>query len=345
MRRRAPGHAWRVNKPLSRRNLIAAAAPAALLAGVAGRALSRENMQNTHSSTTSSRPVRPVDAVFSPPPVHWVGDGFRVAGYMNVIPDAAQRLSPFLLLDYHPPFAYEPSVRQRGVGVHPHRGFETVTLAWEGSVAHHDSTGAGGIIGPGDVQWMTAASGILHKEHHEAEFSRRGGVMHMAQLWVNLPGSHKMKRPGYQPITAADIHELSLPNGGGSVRVIAGELGGVKGPARTATKVNVFDARLAAGGKLELPIAGRENLSVLVMSGDIVVGAETAAKQGDFVLFKNEGELATLEAKSQAHLLVLGGEPIGEPVVQYGPFAMNTKQEIAQAYQDYRSGKFGYLED
>ena len=297
------------------------------------------------TTSTPSGAARPVDTIYSPPPVHWVGDGFRVAGYMNVIAQAAARLSPFLLLDYHPPYTYEAAARPRGVGVHPHRGFETVTLAWEGSLAHRDSTGAGGVIGPGDVQWMTAARGILHKEHHEAGFSQRGGTMHMAQLWVNLPAKLKMSAPAYQPIAATDIPVLTLPNDSGTVRIIAGSLGGIKGAARTATRVHVFDARLAAGARLDLPISAAENLSVLVMSGEVQINGTVRAGPSDLVLFKNEGEVATICANSSAHLLVLGGEPIAEPLVQYGPFAMNTKQEIAQAFEDYRRGAFGVLAD
>jgi redox-sensitive bicupin YhaK (pirin superfamily) len=334
-----------VKKTLSRRQLLAAVPPAALLVGVGSQAMPKGPMQSAPSSPNVRAKARPVDAIFAPPGVHWVGDGFRVAGYMNVIPDALRRLSPFLLLDYHQPYAYEPTSRPRGVGVHPHRGFETVTLAWEGSVAHHDSTGAGGVIGPGDVQWMTAAAGILHKEYHEAGWAKGGGTMHMAQLWVNLPRSHKMIAPGYQPITADQMGLVSLDGDAGIVRVIAGELAGVRGPARTATKVLTLDARLREGGTLELPFPARENLAVLVMAGEVIVNGEHVAATNDFVLFKNEGEVATIKAQRAAHLLVLGGEPIDEPVVQYGPFVMNTKQEIAQAYDDFRRGKFGYLAD
>ena len=289
--------------------------------------------------------LRPIDGIYGPPPLHWVGDGFRVAGYFSAIPDAVRRLSPFLMLDYHPPHTYSPTTKRRGVGVHPHRGFETVTLAWEGRIAHHDSSGGGGVIGPGDVQWMTAASGILHKEYHEESFGREGGRFHMAQLWVNLPRSHKMTKPRYQPLVASAMGRLELPGGAGLVRIIAGELGGVRGPAETVTPMRVLDASLKAGALLELPLPGRENTAVLVMSGSVKLQGATRARASDFVLFKNEGHGVRIEAEEDAHLLVLSGEPIDEPVVQYGPFVMSTRREIEEALYDFQSGKFGYLAD
>jgi hypothetical protein len=336
-----------VPKPVSRRQVLAALPPAALLVGVGSQAMHAKPMQtapNAPEPKPASAKPRTVAMVVPPPPIHWVGDGFRVHGYMSAFPNAMVRMSPFLMLDYHAPHVYEGTDRPRGVGVHPHRGFETVTLAWEGSIAHHDSTGAGGVIGPGDVQWMTAASGILHKEYHEGAWAKAGGRMHMAQLWVNLPSSHKMVKPGYQPLLASEMGAVDL-GGGSSVRVIAGEYAGVKGPARTVTKVTVLDASLAAGATLELPCPARENLAVLVMAGSVVVHGGTVAGENSFVLFANEGELATIVAKEPAHLLVLGGEPIEEPIAAYGPFVMNTREEIAQAYDDFRRGKFGFLAD
>jgi redox-sensitive bicupin YhaK (pirin superfamily) len=274
-----------------------------------------------------------------------VGDGFRVAGYFSAIPDAVRKMDPFLLLDYHPTYDYLPAARPRGVGVHPHRGFETVTLAWQGSVAHHDSTGSGGVIGPGDVQWMTAASGILHKEHHEASWARRGGPFQMAQLWVNLPRAHKMDAPRYQALVADQMGLVTLPSGSGVVRIVAGEFQGVKGPATTYTPMNVFDVRLNAGGNVELTFPVRQNAGLLVMKGDITIDGKAPASMHDFVVFENAGEHVAIEAGSEAQLLVLSGEPIGEPVVQYGPFVMNTEREIQQAFVDFQSGKFGHLED
>lgn len=304
-------------------------------------------MAKTH--TYAARPQsagerREIEGIYRAPPLHWVGDGFRVAGYFSVIPDAARKLSPFLLLDYHPEFDYPPATRPRGVGVHPHRGFETVTFAWQGSVAHHDSSGGGGVIGPGDVQWMTAASGILHKEYHEESYSRRGGPFQMAQLWVNLPRAYKLAPPQYQPVMADQMGVVTLPDDSGIVRVVAGELDGVKGPANTFTPIDVFDARLRSRGKLELAFPPHYNAALLVMTGAVTIDG-TRAKQEDFVVFKNVGERIMLTAESDAHLLVLAGEPINEPVVQYGPFAMNTEQEIRKALADFQNGKFGTLED
>ena len=295
--------------------------------------------------TPAASDLRAVERVVTAPPRHWVGDGFHVAGYFNGVPDAARRLDPFLLLDYHAPQHYPPSDRPRGVGVHPHRGFETVTLAWEGSVAHHDSTGAGGVIGPGDVQWMTAASGILHKEFHEAAFARRGGTFHMAQLWVNLPRAHKLGAPRYQGLTAERMGVVTLPDGAGTVRVIAGEHAGVRGPAMTFSPINVLDARLAAGGALTLAFPAGHNTSVLVMDGELTVNGERPARTGDLVLFARAGARIELVATRAAHLLVLDGQPLGEPIVQYGPFVMSTQREILEAFADYQRGAFGHLDD
>jgi redox-sensitive bicupin YhaK (pirin superfamily) len=230
------------------------------------------------------------------------------------------------------------------VGPHPHRGFETVTIAFQGSVAHHDSTGKGGVIRPGDVQWMTAASGILHREYHEESWARKGGTMQMAQIWVNLPRARKMDPPGYQAITADRIGVATLPDGAGTVRVIAGEYLGVRGPAKTHTPVTMLDARLEAKGRAEFDVPERHNAALLVMKGEVGVNGETAS-ENEFVVFQNAGERIAVEAKSESHLLLLAGEPIEEPVVSYGPFVMNTEGEIRQAMLDFQSGKFGELED
>lgn len=291
-----------------------------------------------------SRQAREIEGIYAAPNLHWVGDGFRVAGYFSVIPDAARKLDPFLLLDYHPEYVYSPTAQRRGVGVHPHRGFETVTLAFQGSVAHHDSAGGGGVIGPGDVQWMTAASGILHKEYHEEKFSRDGGAFQMAQLWVNLPRAHKLSPPRYQPLSAEQMGVAELPNGSGYVRVVAGEYLNARGPARTFSPIGLFDAHVNAGGRAEFSFPERDTAAVLVMQGEVTINA-SSAKAGDFVLFRRQGELITIEAKSDAQLLVLNGEPINEPIVQYGPFVMNTPAEIRQAMVDFANGKFGHLED
>ncbi len=290
--------------------------------------------------------MKRIEGIYAAPPLHMVGDGFRVSGYFSAIPEAVRKLSPFLLLDYHPTYEYSATQHPRGVGVHPHRGFETVTIAWHGSVAHHDSTGAGGVIGPGDVQWMTAASGILHKEYHEASYARRGGPFQMAQLWVNLPRAHKMDAPRYQPIVNSAIPRVALPDGAGSVRVIAGEFQGVRGPAKTFTPIALQDALLAAGGRLELGFPATWNGALLVMDGNVTVNGESARKN-DFLVFANEGDRVVIEAAASggAQLLFMAGEPIAEPVVQYGPFVMNSRAEILQAFADFEGGKFGTLAD
>lgn len=287
--------------------------------------------------------MKPIEAIFSPPPAHWVGDGFHVRGYFNLVPDGMRRMSPFLLLDYGAPEEFPATDNmRRGVGPHPHRGFETVTIAFQGSVAHHDSTGSGGVIGPGDVQWMTAGAGILHREYHEEGFAKAGGVMQMAQIWVNLPREHKMTAPGYQAITAdrMGVHEFE----GGRLRVISGEQAGVKGPATTFSPVHMYDLELKQGASHELSLPANFNTALLVMKGSITVNGEQA-KLNDFVLFKNEGEKIAVEATEETQLLVLSGEPINEPVANYGPFVMNTPEEIANAISDFQTGKFGHLDD
>ncbi|HTJ83812.1 MAG TPA: pirin family protein [Polyangiaceae bacterium] len=287
---------------------------------------------------------REVDSIYRAPAFHWVGDGFRVAGYFSAIPDAHRLLSPFLLLDYHPEHRYPPTETPRGVGVHPHRGFETVTIAFQGSVAHHDSAGHGGVIGPGDVQWMTAASGILHKEYHEASYAKVGGPFQMAQLWVNLPRAHKMDPPRYQGITSEQIGVAVLPNDAGIVRVIAGEYRGAKGPARTFTPINLFHARVAAGKSVDFEFPETHNTAVLVMKGEITIGDEKA-KLHDFVLFERGSGKIEIHAAADTELLVMDGEPIDEPVVAYGPFVMTSEREIYEAVRDFSAGKFGHLDD
>ncbi len=299
--------------------------------------------ERSTAPTTAPTP-RVIEGVYGPPPLHWVGDGFRVAGYFSSIPGAVRKLSPFLMLDYHPTYDYAPTERPRGVGVHPHRGFETVTLAFQGSVAHHDSAGGGGVIGPGDAQWMTAASGVLHKEYHEAGYARRGGLFQMAQLWVNLPRAHKRASPRYQAITAAQWGEVVLPRGEGSVRVLAGEYAGVRGPALTFSPVSVFDVRLQRGGAADFSFAASDNVGLLVMAGAVSVNGRRAA-QHDFVVFANQGAQVELAASDDTQVLLLAGTPIHEPLVQYGPFVMNTKEEIVEAFEDLEAGRFGTLED
>ena len=256
-----------------------------------------------------------------------------------------ERMSPFILLDYNSKFTFPPSDKPKGVGVHPHRGFETVTIAYKGKVAHHDSSGGGGIIGEGDVQWMTAASGVLHKEYHEAEFSKRGGDFQMVQLWVNLPAKDKMSKPKYQAISQAEMAIHSLPGDAGLIEVIAGNYNDSKGPASTFTPLHMFNARLNEKAKASFSFPSHYNTGVLVIEGSIKVNDSEIAPTDHFVLFENEGESFTVEALEKSVVLILSGEPINEPIAAQGPFVMNTKQEIREAINDFNMGKFGYLED
>lgn len=285
---------------------------------------------------------RTVTGVFRGNGFHWVGDGFHVTNLFPSAADLGSRISPFLLMDYHAPYEYRPTDRPRGVGAHPHRGFETVTLAFEGALAHHDSTGAGGIIRPGDVQWMTAAGGILHKEYHEQEWAAQGGRMHMMQLWVNLPAADKMEAPGYQPLVGADMGRVELPDGNGTVKVIAGEYRGIRGPARTFTPINLWELRLQPGGRADMAFPAFENTALFVLEGNVTANG-TAAGGQRLILFENDGEDIGVESEVGAHVLLLNGEPIDEPVFSYGPFVMNNRDEIIRAVQDFEAGKFGHL--
>ena len=283
---------------------------------------------------------RLVENIYRNDAFHWVGDGFYV---MQVLPgpsDLAEKMSPFLLMDYHAPYEYEPTDTPRGVGVHPHRGFETVTLAFEGSVAHHDSTGAGGIIRPGDVQWMKAAGGILHKEYHEKEWASKGGRFHMMQLWVNLPAKNKMDSPAYQPLLSDEMGIVKLESG--TVTIIAGEYQGVKGPAKTHSHINLWRVELDADGEMAMSFPATNNASIFVMEGNLEVNG-TQVNEHELVLFKNEGEDINVTSQNGAHFAVFEGTPLNEPVVSYGPFVMNTQEEIRQATIDYSQGKFGTL--
>lgn len=285
---------------------------------------------------------RTIENIFQGPKPHMVGDGFRVSQYLPVGIKDIERLSPFLLLDYHAPYYYEPSSTRLGVGAHPHRGFETVTIAYDGKVEHHDNKGNHGIIGPGDVQWMTAASGIMHKEYHESEFSKNGGVLHMIQLWVNLPKDKKMIEPKYQTLLKENMGTFNLDNNYGEVSIIAGEFQGVKGPASTFTNINIYNINLKNYGKTILRERGDFNTGILVLKGQIKINEEKLCKDTDFVLFHNiEGEISVEAMSEEALFIVLSGEPINEPIVSYGPFVMNTIEEIHEAYEDFRRNKFG----
>jgi redox-sensitive bicupin YhaK (pirin superfamily) len=290
--------------------------------------------------------TKTVQQVFPPSAPHMVGDGFKVHNFFpggNRI--GSHRMSPFFLMDYGSKTMIPPSDRPRGVGAHPHRGFETVTIAYHGRISHHDSAGNSGLIGEGDVQWMTAGSGILHKEYHEKEFSRTGGLMQMVQLWMNLPARHKMTPPKYQELTHAGMGVHTLPDAAGRVEVIAGEFRGTKGPAHTFTPVQVYNAHLKRGAGIDLSLPEKFNTGFLVIEGKITVNGNIPAPADHFVLFDNDGEMVSLQADEDAVILVLSGEPIDEPIASYGPFVMNTQQEIVQAIEDFNGGKFGSLDD
>jgi len=272
---------------------------------------------------------------------HWVGDGFPVRSLFTYNDDSAA-LSPFLLLDYAGPAEFPPSDRRRGVGEHPHRGFETVTSVYDGEVEHRASSGCGGVIGPGDVQWMTAAGGIVHEEFHSAAYAKRGGRFEVIQLWGNLPARHKMAAPGYQPITASDIAQVDID--GGRVRVIAGEFQGKRGPAHTFTPINLWDVRLNAGTRTTFEVPTGYTTALFVLRGEIALGGGEQLGEAQLAVLEREGDSFAVEALQDTTLLVLNGEAIDEPVVGYGPFVMNSQQEIQQAVADYRSGRMGRIQ-
>jgi redox-sensitive bicupin YhaK (pirin superfamily) len=246
-------------------------------------------------------------------------------------------------LDYAGPADFLPAEKPRGVGEHPHRGFETVTIVYQGEVEHRDSTGKGGVIGPGDVQWMTAAAGILHEEFHSQAFARKGGTLEMIQLWVNLPAKDKNAKPGYQTLLARDIPAVALPDAAGTLRVIAGEYAGEKGPARTFTSINVWDLRLRRDAAASLPLPEGHTVGLVVLRGAVLINDNDIAREGQFILLARTGGEVRLQADSDATVLILGGEPIDEPVVMHGPFVMNTADEIRQAMIDFQHGRFGAI--
>lgn len=289
---------------------------------------------------------RTVERVVSPKEPHFVGDGFRVHNFIPAVYGLSmKRMDPFILMDYNSKFYFPPSDKPRGVGVHPHKGFETVTIAYKGKVAHHDSSGGGGIIGQGDIQWMTAASGLVHKEYHEEEWSKQGGDFQMVQLWVNLPKKDKKSAPKYQAIKNTDIKRYKLDGNQGEIEVIAGEYNGVIGIASTFTSIHMFNAKLKKGGKADFLFPAHYNTALLVIEGNIMVNGKEKVPTDHFVLMANEGENFEIEAEDDALVLVLSGQPINEPIASHGPFVMNTKEELVQAFHDFNSGKFGYLED
>jgi|SRR5690554_5608036 redox-sensitive bicupin YhaK (pirin superfamily) len=284
--------------------------------------------------------MKKILGVYDAPQPHWVGDGFPVRSMFSYQSHGKQ-LSPFLLLDYAGPADFTPSSTKRGVGQHPHRGFETVTIVYKGEVAHRDSTGRGGTIGPGDVQWMTAGAGILHEEFHSDTFAKEGGTLHMAQLWVNLPAKDKMAAPGYQAILSNDIPAVSLPDNAGTVRVIAGEYAGEKGPAQTFSPLHVWDMRLHQGGVSQLDVPDGWSTALVVMQGTVLINDDAVVREAQLAALDKAGSRVTIEANNDAIVLLLSGEPIDEPIVGYGPFVMNTQEEIVQAVSDFNSGRFG----
>ncbi len=272
-----------------------------------------------------------------------VGDGFRVYNYFPSGLPIRDKTDPFIMLDFNPAYDFGPSLQPKGVDVHPHKGFETVTIAYQGSVAHHDSSGNSGVIYPGDVQWMTAGSGILHKEFHEESFAASGGPFEMVQLWVNLPARHKLTPPKYQALTSDEMNKVSLENNGGIIKVIAGNFNGTKGSASTFTEINLWDIQLNKGGKFSAGIPASHNTSLLVINGQALVNGNEV-KRHEFVLFENSGEIIEVKANEKTTILLMSGEPIKEPVAQYGPFVMNTQAELQEAFKEFQEGKFGILE-
>lgn len=273
---------------------------------------------------------------------HWVGDGFPVRSVFSY-DRFGKELDPFLLLDYAAPHSFDPTTRRRGVGPHPHRGFETVTLSFQGEVEHRDSSGGGGKIGPGDVQWMTAAGGLLHEEYHSEDFARSGGVFEMAQLWVNLPAKDKNADPRYQSLSKEEIPVVDLPDQAGNVRVVAGEFGGQHGPAKTFTPINLWELRVDAGKFASFKLESGHTAAFLVLRGEILVSGESKAGEGALAVFEREGEEILIQATADSRLLLMSGEPIGEPIVGQGPFVMNSEAEILKAFRDFQAGAMGDL--
>lgn len=286
--------------------------------------------------------MKNVTGVYTAPRQHWVGDGFPVRSMFSY-QTHGEPLSPFLLLDYAGPYTFPADGVKRGVGEHPHRGFETVTIVYSGEVEHRDSTGKGGVIGPGDVQWMTAGAGILHEEFHSSAFAQKGGELKMMQLWVNLPAKDKMTAPGYQSITKEAIPVVALPDDSGSLRVIAGRYGDVTGPAHTFSPLNVWDITLRQGSHLALDLPEGWSTALVVAEGDMTINGTAQAGEAQLFVLSQEGAKIHLEATRDAKVLLMAGEPLNEPVVGYGPFVMNSKTEIAQAISDFNSGRFGQI--
>ncbi|MGE8186592.1 pirin family protein [Pseudomonas sp. NPDC086278] len=286
--------------------------------------------------------MKNIIGIYTSPRAHWVGDGFPVRTLFSY-DNLARHISPFLLLDHAGPADFTPTTERRGVGQHPHRGFETVTIVYQGELEHRDSSGGGGKIGAGDVQWMTAASGIIHEEFHSEDFAKSGGTLEMVQLWVNLPAKHKMADAGYQTILDRDIPSLALKDDAGRLRLIAGEFDGHTGPSRTFTPIDVWDLRLNGGKLLTLDLHEGRNTALVVLRGTVQVNGLELMREGQLALFERDGRQLSLQANDDAVVLLLSGEPIDEPIVGHGPFVMNSEQEIHQAFADFHSGRFGRM--
>ena len=289
---------------------------------------------------------RAIEAILPPDNLHFVGDGFRVYGILGrKEPLTMKRMSPFLLMDYAPVHYFPPNNgTPRGVSSHPHRGIETVTIAYKGKIEHNDSTGAGGVIEEGGVQWMTSGKGILHKEYHEKNFSKKGGEMQMVQLWVNLPAKDKMTEPKYQNIENKDLAKVDLGSGVGSIDIIAGEFENNKGPASSFTPLSIFNVKLNKGKGTSLSFNESHNTGLVIIKGNVTINNKERVPTNHFVLFENKGKEFTIRAEDEAEILILSGEPIDEPIASYGPFVMNTNDEIRQTIDDFNNGKFGYLD-
>ena len=284
--------------------------------------------------------MKRVQYIYPKPAMHWVGDGFPVHSLFSYHQQGGQNISPFLLLDHAGPTQFPPSQHLRGVGQHPHRGFETVTIVYKGEVSHHDSTGQGGTIGEGEVQWMTAGRGIIHEEYHSEHFAQHGGDFEMVQLWVNLPAQHKMTPPNYQAIGRNDIPTVALDHQAGVLRVIAGTFAEAIGPASTHTPMNVWDVHLNAHSEFSVDLPEQWNTFALVLDGTVLFNKDTVARAGQLVQFTAEGERLDIASQTNATILLFSGEPIREPVVGHGPFVMNTAAEITQAFEDFSKGEF-----
>lgn len=328
---------------MNRKDFLKKGALSAFFIGASSAFGNLLHLSSSSKSTKNSR-YRGIEGVLSPTNTHMVGNGFKV---MNFFPNGRgfeERMSPFFLLDFNAEVQFPPSEISRGVGVHPHRGIETITFAYKGSVAHHDSAGNSGVINPGDVQWMTAGGGVLHKEYHEKTFDQKGGAFEMVQLWINLPKKHKYTPAKYQSILHAHKPNMKLANNMGVVHVVAGEYNGVKGVANTFSPVHMYDIHLNANGEVNFSLPADFNSGILVIDGDVQIN-EQAVPENHYVQLKNEAGDIHIKASKKSILLVLSGEPLNEPYVSYGPFVMNTEEEIKQAIDDYNAGKFGFLQD